>query len=58
MAIRQAIAPYQKALVPVVLGAVLYVLRGIGINPDMSIAEAVQWIVAAFLVWLIPNQAE
>lgn len=47
---------YAKAIVPIVVGAVLWVLSQVGGTPDMSIKEVLTLAVTAGLVWLTPNK--
>ena len=47
---------YNKALVPVGVLAVLTVLAQVGIKEDMSIKEALSFLVTAGLVYFIPNK--
>ena len=45
-----------KALVPVLVGAVLLVGSQIGITPTMTVEEAVGYLIMSALVWLVPNK--
>ena len=45
-----------KAIVPLAVAALLSVLAIIGVTPQMTIEEAVTFIVTAGLVWLVPNK--
>lgn len=49
------LAPYNKALVPLAVAAVLAVLSQLGLTGDMTLKEAVTYIVTSGLVWLVPN---
>ena len=50
------IAQIRKALVPLVVGAVLYALAAVGIGEAVTVAEAVTTLVTGGLVWLVPNK--
>ena len=49
------VTPYNKALVPLVVLALLKVLEKYGVFGDMSVKEALTLIVTGGLVWLVPN---
>ncbi len=49
------LAPYNKAIVPIVVGAVLALLAGLGVTADMTVEEVLTMGFTAFLVWLGPN---
>lgn len=49
------LAPFSKALVPLVVAAVLAVLAQLGLTGDMTLKEAVTYVVTSGLVWLVPN---
>lgn len=53
------LAPYSKAVVPVAVAAVLALLAGLGLTPDMTLKEAVTTIVGLVLasvgVYAVPN---
>lgn len=51
------VAPYNKAIVPVVVLVLLRGLEQVGILGDMSVKEALTLAVTAGLVWLVPNKA-
>lgn len=55
---KDLLAPYAKAIVPVAVGGVLWLAAQAGITPDMSIEEAATLLVTAAIVWLIPNRRE
>lgn len=46
-----------KALVPVVMSALMIVLEPFGITPDTTVETALMLLLTAGLVWLIPNKA-
>ena len=46
----------RKAVVPVVVMAVLGGLAALGIAEEMTVGEAVSFAVTAILVWAIPNK--
>lgn len=50
------IMKYAKALVPVVVGFVLYLLNQLGVSSGVSVEQGVTLAVTAGLVWLVPNQ--
>ena len=47
---------YAKALVPVVVGVVLYVLGLVGVNDQLNVREALTLAISAGLVWFVPNR--
>lgn len=51
-----SIAEIRKALVPLVVAAVLAVLGVVGIAEDMTVGEAVTFGVISALTFLIPNK--
>lgn len=50
------IAPYNKALVPLVVAAVLAGVAQFGVTEDMTISDAVTLLVTAGFVYLVPNK--
>ena len=50
------LAPIRKALVPLVVTIILGALAVVGVYEEMSVADAVMFLVTAFFVWLIPNK--
>jgi len=50
------IASIRKALVPVVIGAVITALGYLGISEDITVGEAVTLLVTAAFVYLVPNK--
>lgn len=54
----ETVATFAKALVPVVVGGVLVVLGKVGVTPEMSVEEALTFVVTAVLVFLVPNKAK
>jgi hypothetical protein len=54
--LRTLVAPYAKAVVPVAVGGVLWVLSQVGVTATMTIEEAATLLVTAALVWLVPNR--
>lgn len=50
------LAEIRKALVPIVILAVLGGLAYLGITGDMTVEEAVTLLVTSFFVWLVPNK--
>lgn len=50
-----SLAPFSKAAVPLVVAAVLAVLAQLGLTGDMTLKEAVTYVVTSGLVWLVPN---
>ena len=50
------ITKFDKALVPVVVGIVLWVLHQLGVTPDMKLEDVVTAVVTSGLVWLTPNK--
>jgi len=51
-----AVAPYRKALVPVLVTVMLGVLSQFGVTEEMSVSEALTLLVTAGLVYVVPNQ--
>lgn len=47
---------YAKAVVPVAVGAVIYVLAQFGVTAEMTVKEAVTLAVTAGLVYLVRNR--
>jgi hypothetical protein len=51
---------YAKALVPLLVTPILLLLERIGITPDMTIEQAVNFVltmgITALLVYLVPNK--
>lgn len=50
------VAPYRKAIVPLVVVAILKGFEQVGVFGDMSVKEALGLLVTTFFVWLIPNK--
>lgn len=50
------LAQIRKALVPIVVTAVLGGLAYVGVVEDMTVGEAVTLLVTGALVWLVPNR--
>lgn len=50
------VAPYRKALVPVIVAVVLGVFAKFGVSEDMSVVDAVTLLVTAGIVYLVPNK--
>lgn len=52
--------PYAKALVPLIVTPILLVLEVFGVTPEMSVEQAVSFIVSMIvtsaLVYLVPNR--
>jgi ADP-heptose:LPS heptosyltransferase len=48
--------PYAKALVPLVVTAVITALGVFGLTPQMSLEEALTLIATAILVYFVPNK--
>lgn len=46
----------RKALVPVAVAGVLSLLAAAGINEDMTVGEAVTYVVTSLAVYLVPNK--
>lgn len=57
MQVLSFLSPYRKAIVPVVVAVVLFVLNKVGVTGDMSVKEAVTLVATSGLVWLVPNKA-
>ena len=51
-----SLKPYAKAIVPLAVGVVLFVLQQFGITPDLNTRDALTLIVTSGLVWLVPNR--
>lgn len=49
------LAPYNKAFVPVAVAAVLALLAQLGLTGDMTVKDAVTYVVTSGLVFLVPN---
>lgn len=49
---------FDKALVPVVVGIIVWVLNQFGVTPDMNLKDAVMAVVTSALVWFVPNKRE
>ncbi len=47
---------YNKAFVPVGVAAVLFLLAQVGLTGDMTLKDAVTFLVTAALVYLVPNK--
>lgn len=47
---------FDKALAPILLGGIVFLLSKVGITPEMSIQDAVSFAVSAGLVWLVKNK--
>ncbi len=45
-----------KALVPAVIALVLIGLAHFGITEDMTVGEALTFVITSCLVWLVPNK--
>lgn len=50
------VAPYNKALVPVVVAGALSVLARFDVLGDMTVEETLTLLATAGLVWLVPNK--
>lgn len=48
---------YSKALVPLVVLAIMFFLNKMGITADTSIKDALTLVVTGGLVYLVPNKA-
>lgn len=52
--------PYAKAIVPILVAPVLFLLEVIGITPDMSVEQALTFVIStavtAALVYFVPNK--
>lgn len=49
-------AAYNKAIVPVVVGVILYVGKALGVAPDASFSDVVTLLVTSALVFFVPNK--
>lgn len=47
---------FDKALVPVLVGIILWVLHQLGVTPDMTLEDTVTALVTSGLVWFVPNK--
>ena len=47
---------YNKALVPVLVALLLSVLGYFGLTQDMTLNDALTFLVTSGLVWLVPNR--
>jgi hypothetical protein len=56
MKILELIAPYNKAIVALVVGLILTALANFGINGDTTVKDALAVIVTAVLVYVVPNK--
>jgi hypothetical protein len=52
------VAPYNKAIVPLVVAVVLGLLARVGVTNDMSISEALTLVVTSGLVYAVPNKTK
>lgn len=50
------LAPYRKAIVPLIVAVILAGLSTFGIVEGMTVKEAITLIVTSGFVWLIPNR--
>lgn len=50
-----SLAPYNKALVPLLVGGVLTLLAQLDITGDMTVKDALGVLFTSALVWLVPN---
>lgn len=50
------ISEVRKALVPLVVAAILAVLGAVGIAEDMTVGEAITFVVLSALTFLVPNK--
>lgn len=48
----------RKAFVPLVVAAILTALAAVGLSENMTLGDAVTFIVTSALVYLIPNKKE
>lgn len=46
----------RKALVPLIVAGILSGLAALGLSEDMTLSEALTFVVTAGLVWLVPNE--
>ena len=47
---------YLKAIVPVVVAGLLYVVAQVGVGPEVTLKEAFTLIVTGIIVYLTPNR--
>ena len=47
---------FDKALVPVVVGIILWVLHQMGVTPDMNVEDTLTAVATAALVYFVPNK--
>lgn len=52
----EQLALIRKALVPVGVMLTIGILASVGIAEDMTVGEAVEYLVLSGLVWAIPNR--
>lgn len=45
-----------KAITPLAVAGILFLLNKVGVTADMSINDALTLVVTAALVWLVPNK--
>lgn len=54
--------PFAKAIVPILVAPVLFVLESFGVTPDMSVEQALTFVIStavtAILVYAVPNKTK
>lgn len=50
------LATIRKALIPVAVGVILTVLGAAGVTQDMTVSDALTFLVTALLVYATPNK--
>jgi hypothetical protein len=52
----KAVAPYNKAVMPLLVAVVLGVLAKFGVTEDMTVTDAVTLLATSVVVWAVPNK--
>ena len=52
----EAVAPYRKALMPLLVAVLLGVLAQFGVTEEMSVTDAVTLLLTTGFVYMVPNK--
>jgi len=47
---------FAKALVPLIVSAILTILGGIGLTPEMTLEQAITLALTSIIVYFVPNK--
>jgi len=52
----ESLAPYAKAVVPLIVSVLLTVTGAVGVTPEMTMEQALTLLVTTILVYIVPNK--